>query len=424
METEGTKNIIVLCDGTWNDSQSQTNVFRLKTILETKLYDCYYESGVGTGMSKIINGVLACDLDNKIKEAYSYIVKQYNHKDNKSKRKEIWLFGFSRGAYIARCVSGMIRCCGILRYDSKYLLDVAYNIYRNRDPNYSPKGYESFNFRKDFSHDLNKTSIKFLGLWDTVGAHGLPEITIENGFEYVKFYDQNVSKIVKNAYQALSIHEDLSAFTPCRIFKLDRREGPTVEETWFPGHHIDVGGGIYAHDKKISDESLLWMIEKIKKTGGLKMDNITIPPTTTSGFIVTSLNVLKHFLPIMSKRIIPLHRDSNGMLTFNLFHNEGDWKYTDLKSSFKLTLYYKTMEDILIQELKSGSASDDNDSKHQENIDEINKYYERRADDEIAKKIYKLFTAINRERISYIKSFSASTISKFDIDVIISKINA
>ncbi|RIA80064.1 hypothetical protein C1645_684105, partial [Glomus cerebriforme] len=106
----------------------------------------------------------------KIIEIYTKIVKQYN---DENKLKEIWLFGFSRGAYIIRCVAGMIYNCGILKYDSKELIRRAYEIYRSRDPIHDPNGQESKNFKDSFSYS-DPTIIKFLGLWDTVSAHGIP----------------------------------------------------------------------------------------------------------------------------------------------------------------------------------------------------------------------------------------------------------
>ncbi|RIA82441.1 hypothetical protein C1645_700105, partial [Glomus cerebriforme] len=119
-----------------------------------------------------IAGVLGNGLDDKIKYIYTKIVEQYNDENNKFKRKKIWLFGFSRGAYIVRCVAGMIYNCGILKYNNEELINRAYEIYRSRNPNHDPKGQESQKFKYSFSH--KHPTIKFLGVWDTVGAHGLP----------------------------------------------------------------------------------------------------------------------------------------------------------------------------------------------------------------------------------------------------------
>src|SRR5688572_2826665 len=108
------KNIVVLCDGTWNDPSSKTNVFVLYRELITREGEQHilYMEGVGireSGMKDVIDAIVAHSIDDKIKEAYKFIVNLYEPGDN------IWLFGFSRGAYTVRCVAGLIRNCGILK---------------------------------------------------------------------------------------------------------------------------------------------------------------------------------------------------------------------------------------------------------------------------------------------------------------------
>ncbi|RIA85258.1 hypothetical protein C1645_678577, partial [Glomus cerebriforme] len=224
-----------------------------------------YQDGIGVGklvLDNIIDGAIALNLDKKIKEGYKYIISHYNPGD------DIWLFGFSRGAYTVRCIAGMIRNCGILKFDRDIpsdqidkRIDLAYDIYRNRDTVYQPDGTGSDNFKKAFSYpDTEKPLIKFLGLWDTVGSYGTPAYILGEGFKYLEFHDLTVSSIVNFACQALSIHERRSFFEPCHI--LPNSSGNTiVKETWFPGLHSEVGGG--GNNEKISKTTLLWMIEYI-----------------------------------------------------------------------------------------------------------------------------------------------------------------
>ncbi|RGB25756.1 hypothetical protein C1646_771312 [Rhizophagus diaphanus] len=223
------KNIVVLYDGTWNNPSSQTNIYTLyKELLEEDYKQrVLYIDGIGIGeltcINLLIDGdmAIALSLDNKIKEGYKFIVNHYNPGD------DIWLFGFSRGAYIVRCIAGMIKNCGILKVDREIKpdqidkrVDLAYDIYRDRDMDHHPEGKESQDFKKAFSHPESKEQIiKFLGLWDTVGAHGLPAYTIG-------------------------------------------------EETWFPGVHCEVGRGSFLNFKsneKMIKASLLWMIENIEQ---------------------------------------------------------------------------------------------------------------------------------------------------------------
>ncbi|PKC03007.1 hypothetical protein RhiirA5_363620, partial [Rhizophagus irregularis] len=107
------RNIVVMCDGTWNNPNSQTNVFTLYKELIERDYEQHvlYIDGIGIGelaWNFIVDGAMALSLDNKIKEGYRFIVDHYHPDD------DIWLFGFSRGAYTARCIAGMLRNCGIL----------------------------------------------------------------------------------------------------------------------------------------------------------------------------------------------------------------------------------------------------------------------------------------------------------------------
>src|SRR5581483_3795515 len=132
------KNVVVCADGTWSGTDARTNVFVLINELIDKEYEqrVLYIEGIGigdVGLNFVIDGAVATSLDKKIKEAYKFIVLNYSPGD------DVWLFGFSRGAYTVRCVAGMIQNCGIVRADKvttqpeqiDQVIDLAYNIYRN-----------------------------------------------------------------------------------------------------------------------------------------------------------------------------------------------------------------------------------------------------------------------------------------------------
>ncbi|CAB4373412.1 unnamed protein product [Rhizophagus irregularis] len=204
---------------------------------------------------------------------------------------------------------------------------------------YHPEGKESEDFKKEFSHPESKEQIiKFLGLWDTVGAHGLPAYTIGEGFKYLEFYDQVVPSIVKFACQALAIHERTSFFEPCHI--LSNNSNTIVKETWFPGIHCKVGGGSFLNFKsneKMIKAVFLWMIENIEQVGGLLMrDDIETYRThfsTDSGpsWNINNLPIFDHYntiiLMVMQKdRTIPLELDSSQkFLRKDLLYRDGDW---------------------------------------------------------------------------------------------------
>ncbi|GBB89764.1 hypothetical protein RclHR1_16560005 [Rhizophagus clarus] len=339
------KNIVVLCDGTWNSPNARTNVYVLYKELIEQDYKQHvkYLDGVGVGeigLPFIIDGAIALSLDNKIKEGYKYIVTNYNPGD------DLWIFGFSRGAYTARCIAGMIQNCGILKIDrgitSEQIdkrVDMAYDIYRNRDTNYHPEGNGSVNFKNAFSYpDSEKKIIKFLGLWDTVGAHGLPGYEIGEGFEYLEFHDETVPDIVNFACQALAIHERVSFFEPCHIYP-GSSGTVTVKETWFPGVHMEVGGGTFLSfggNERISKATMLWMIEYVVQVGGLLMnDDIKTyrtrfapdfgPSWDLKNLIYDRSNSLIPML-MLRDRIIPLELDpSKKFLRKDLLYRDGDW---------------------------------------------------------------------------------------------------
>jgi uncharacterized protein (DUF2235 family) len=351
------KNIVVLCDGTWNSPNSKTNIYVLyRELLEQdNKQHVKYIDGVGVGemaLGFVIDGAIALSLDTKIKEGYKYIVSHYNPGD------DIWIFGFSRGAYTARCIAGMIRNCGILKVDRDIgqvdkRVDLAYDIYRSRDPIYYPDGKGSDDFKKAFSYpDSEKPVIKFLGLWDTVGAHGLPGYVIGEGFKYLEFYDQVVPNVVNFACQALAIHERRSFFEPCHI--LPNSSGTvTIKEMWFPGVHNEVGGGTFltfGGNERISKATILWMIENIAQVGGLLMrDDLESYRTRFSPDFGPSWDIKNliydrrnDFLPVLMlrDRVIPLELDpSQKFLRKDLLYRDGDWLLPFGTRSHLLTQY-------------------------------------------------------------------------------------
>ncbi|CAB4472879.1 hypothetical protein RhiirA5_470640 [Rhizophagus irregularis] len=355
------KNIVVLCDGILAGSNSRTNVYALyKELLEKKhKQHVTYINGVGNGKvppNFIRNGAAAIILDKKIKEGYRYIVNHYNPGD------DIWLFGFSNGAYIVRCIAGMIRNCGILKLDRIITpeidkrIDLAYDIYRNRDMIYHPDGSGSYDFKKSFSYpDSEKPIIKFLGLWDTVGIHGLPGYVMES-LKYLEFYDMTVSRIVNFACQALAIHENAYLLEPYRI--LPNSSGTvTIKETWFPGIHDEIGGGI-GGNKRISKATILWIIEYIVQVGGLLMYNdietyrVRFSPDSGPSWNIRNLlfdrknDTIPKFM--LMDRIIPLELDpSKKCLRKDLLYRDGDWLIPFDTRSRLITQYAsKTYEEL------------------------------------------------------------------------------
>lgn len=261
-----TTRLVVCFDGTWDTpTANESNVIRFYesvpagTAPDGALQKKWYDTGVGTDWyDHIRGGAFGFGLDQKIQEGYQFLVE--NYPDPAEEPFEIFILGFSRGAYTARSLAGMIRNVGLLTPVNVHRLDDAYALYRRRDA--SADTAEAQAFRKRYSREVG---IKFLGVWDTVGALGIPVSALQwlDAGEYA-FHDTELSGIVKNGAHALAIDEhrvDYQATLWKRIPKPDQN----IEQRWFIGAHADVGGGYPS--RLLSDITLLWMQQKAQEAG-------------------------------------------------------------------------------------------------------------------------------------------------------------
>ncbi len=275
------KKLVIFCDGTWNEPiERGTNVMR--TMQATANEDLHgnpqvlhYIAGVGTrGGEKVAGGVFGRGISENIADAYSFIVSNYEKDD------EIYLFGFSRGAYTARSIAGLVHNFGILKRYKLYLVREVYDHYKKPDAAWKPGGDESKKFREENCHPY-PANIRFLGVWDTVGALGAPygELTgwLVDKLFGCSFHDVTLSDSVQSAYHAMAADErrwpfrptniDLTAAHRARNDENMAREGgfPLYEEKWFPGVHSDVGGGYKEYG--LSDGALEWMVGRARQNG-------------------------------------------------------------------------------------------------------------------------------------------------------------
>lgn len=264
------KRLVVCCDGTWNTPDqlsggqpAPTNVVKLALAVAATdgaglAQRTYYHSGVGTRQGqRLRGGAFGLGLAADVRDAYAFLVANYEPGD------ELFFLGFSRGAYTARSTAGFVRNAGILRPEHAAKLPDAYALYRNRTAH--PRGIEAQLFRQSFSFE---TRIRFIGVWDTVGALGIPL----NGLRFLnfvnrgtQFHDTDLSTTVDAAYQALAVDEHRKAFRPAVWNKQPSSTPQHVEQVWFTGVHCDVGGG-YA-DHSLADVPLLWMVAKAVDNG-------------------------------------------------------------------------------------------------------------------------------------------------------------
>ncbi|VXB14981.1 DUF2235 domain-containing protein [Arthrobacter sp. 8AJ] len=270
------KRIVVCCDGTWatpdqaDDGQPcPTNVTKLALAIAAAGKDqdgtdieqrVFYHRGVGTGrQGRLGGGAFGAGLSYDILAAYRFIMGNFQPGD------ELFLLGFSRGAYTARSTAGLIRNAGILRRRFRGRLGDAFSLYRDRTATTNPRSVEATLFRRSFSHE---TRIHCIAVWDTVGALGIPltGVPVVDRFNRrFAFHDTALSTTVDNAFQALAIDEKRKPFAPTLWQPQDDAGTQRLEQVWFTGTHGDVGGG--NRSTLLSDVALAWIVERTRSAG-------------------------------------------------------------------------------------------------------------------------------------------------------------
>jgi len=257
------KRIVYCADGTWQGPMSNTNVYRLyKALLINSDQVTYYDDGVGAdaaGLNRILQGAFAGGLIQKILDAYTKIAHVYLPGD------EIYLFGFSRGAYTARSLGGMIANCGLPSGSfTDDCVTQVFNAYRdpvNRATILAGLG----------ASGLADATIRMIGAWDTVGALGIPAIFGAIDEKQFGFLDTGLHPDVKSAYHCLAIDEARPQF-PATLWTSIPAPGQTIEQIWFSGCHGDVGGGTLIggpvdNGTRLCDISMGYMLSKAQAEG-------------------------------------------------------------------------------------------------------------------------------------------------------------
>lgn len=273
------KRIIICCDGTWNfpDKTEEnipcaTNVVKLALAVKNVSGDrieqlTYYHPGVGTSgwiIQRWFDGATGSGISSNILNAYTYIIKNYILGD------ELFLFGFSRGAFTARSLAGLIRNSGILTRNDPDLIERAYKLYKSRSPSTHPREKEATLFRKSYAV-ADKVPIKFIGVWDTVGSLGNP-LFINNVFSKFslsvmsnRFHDTDLSSTVNYAYQAIAVDEKRRNFKPTLWRQQETSDKQILEQVWFIGVHSNVGGGYT--QTGLSDIAMDWLVSRARDCG-------------------------------------------------------------------------------------------------------------------------------------------------------------
>jgi uncharacterized protein (DUF2235 family) len=279
------RRLALFLDGTWNTVNDDTNVWRMKSLCAVNAEQiCYYSPGVGTSFGdRVIGGMFGYGLDDEVIDAYQWLMENYELGDH------IFIFGFSRGAFTARSLSGFISKCGLLKPGAPMSLRQLYERYRKGNTVHTIRelanladGALSFEEKwlKEYSMAV---PIWLQGVWDTVGALGVPfgNLPTISRSRYA-FLETDLRINNDRAFHALAIDEHRLAFAPTlwtRSVKDDAQAYPPrpldqVEQRWFVGAHADVGGGY--DNGLLAQIPLKWLMQKAELHGLIFKAGVTI----------------------------------------------------------------------------------------------------------------------------------------------------
>ena len=271
------RRLIVCFDGTWNapdKGDNPTNVVEMVRAVRSEgggvPQITFYDKGVGTGgpLDRILGGASGAGLTANVVDGYRFLANNFVSGD------EIYLFGFSRGAYTARSLAGLIGMAGLLapiHLGGAFTKEVL-GIYRNKALEPGQKREKAAGLKLDRHEDIR---IRCLGVWDTVGSLGIPTDLGRRLFgRKFYFHDVELSGIVDVALHSVAIDEKRGAFPPTLWVRPDDAPPPdrrqVVEQVWFPGVHSNIGGS-YA-DAGLSDIAFWWMAKRVEALTDLALD--------------------------------------------------------------------------------------------------------------------------------------------------------
>jgi uncharacterized protein (DUF2235 family) len=312
------RKLVVCCDGTWNTSRTNTNIFRTYHFLRERLglpaevtqkdgvTTCggrvgdgsevllFYDQGVGTDwFSRLVGGAAGVGLSDNVRDAYHFLAHNY------IPGSEIYIFGFSRGAYTARSLCGFVKAAGLLVRPSMKDVWRAYMDTYATAPRIvaKPRGWSADRIRGwlvekagdavgRLGDDVSRlprhagVKIRFIGVYDTVGALGVPiSGPVDVNEPIVGFHDTTLGDMVEHAVQALAVDERRGPYMPTlwtQAANAAALAGQSVLQVWFPGVHSDIGGGY--GNKGIGDITWDFMMRQAARRGLLLDPNQPTPP--------------------------------------------------------------------------------------------------------------------------------------------------
>lgn len=289
------KRRIISFDGTWNspDQAYPSNVFELTRAIQRQSSGQYqsvhYYSGIGTGktLDKLLGGLTGKGLSKQLFRAYTDLVDRYKNND------EVFLFGFSRGAYTACCLADLIGRIGLVR-------DRDFGAVRKLCQQYESPQKRNIHPWSQKGCSGKKIKIKFLGVWETVGAMGFSNAILRSlSTRKVGQTTMLLSPCIEHVFHALAIHEQRNLFGPIVFSSDTSTDRQQVQQCWFAGVHTNVGGG--RKNRGLSNIALHWMADKARRYG------VTMDETYLQEFVPSHLGK-KHqsrnwFCPAKNHRI-------------------------------------------------------------------------------------------------------------------------
>jgi uncharacterized protein (DUF2235 family) len=296
------KRIVSLIDGTWNEEGkgNDTNIAKLDpnyakagaplikpTATDGTRQIALYHEGVGSDpdvLKHALGGAIGIGLRKIVQEAYRHIAENYARGD------EIYILGFSRGAYAARALAGLIGVSGIQTTANPQNFDAIFdamwsNFRIDPDIRHGKKAAGSGDQRtidayKKVAAESTvdpKPRIKCVGVFDTVGSYGVPAgiglAALGRYFTmaFLGFHDTEIGEHIDIGLHAMAVDERRRPFVPT-LWTAPKAKPPTthVEQTWFAGVHCNIGGGY--EDAGLSDQGLIWMIARMQALTGLEFD--------------------------------------------------------------------------------------------------------------------------------------------------------
>lgn len=256
------KKIVVCCDGTGNEFGEQTsNVVKLyKTLICDQDQIAYYHPGVGTmgarsaltrigkWWTKVIGLAFGYGISDNVADAYLFLMRRYQPGD------QVYVFGFSRGAYTARALCGMLHIVGLLTEDNEGLIPYAIRMIKNKKIDFGVAA----DFKKTFCRECK---LHFVGVWDTVSSVGWVYNAVR--FPFTTASSNPDLNVVRHA---ISIDEH-RAFFRQNLFGAPNNAHQDVLEAWFAGVHSDVGGSYPEAESQLSKVALRWMLCEAERAG-------------------------------------------------------------------------------------------------------------------------------------------------------------